>query len=106
MNSIGIKLRRHDDSGLVYKREKAQVWMSFKKPYQVLGEYVALLLSLKTMETPIESYISGLTYRFRRIQRNQSIQPPRSNGKSRLFALAAEQSAHDGIAVDLDSGSD
>jgi len=61
MNSIGIKLRWHDDSGLVYKREKAQVWMSFKKPYQVLGEYVALLLPLKTMETPfspIESYIS------------------------------------------------
>ena len=32
VNSIGIKLRWHTDSGLVvYKRKKAQVWMSFKK---------------------------------------------------------------------------
>ena len=57
MNSIGIKLRWYTDSDLVvYKRKKAQVWMSFKKTYQVLNEYVALLPSLNGTEDSVFPY--------------------------------------------------
>ena len=59
VNSIGIKLRWHTDSGLVvYKRKKAQVWMSFWNPtrYSVSTlHFCLLLMALKTQFFPYQA---------------------------------------------------